>query len=123
MIPQELIDRLDRRQLLLQRRPIHLEHPTDGKAVHLLHERKHTRPEAKHAQFPRLELGVDGPLAPEGRLSVLGPGFCEDSLGVLELEKVPEEELVPENRLARDDEREREFDRVVESEGLPGCKR
>lgn len=122
VISQELIDRLNLRKFRLEYLPIEFEYSTNSKTVHLLHERKHAGAEGEHPPFPLLEFGVGRLLAPQGRLDMLGPGVGEDTLEVLQLEEVPEDELVPQDRLPGDDEREREFDSVVESERFVSCE-
>lgn len=46
------------------------------------------------------------------------PRGAENLLAVLEVQKVSEEELVFGERLARYNKRQREFDRIVEREGV-----
>ena len=89
-----MVDRLDLLQLGLQRPPIKLEDPADREAVHLLHERKHSRAESKDAALPLLELGVGRLFPPQRGLDVLGPGVGKDAFKMLELEEVSEDELV-----------------------------
>jgi hypothetical protein len=51
---------------------------------------------------------------------LLDPHRRERLLDVLEVQQEAEQQLVAQDRLARDDERERELDRVVEREGVDG---
>lgn len=97
MIPQQLIHRLDLVQLLLQRRPIHLQNSTHSKPIHTLNKRKHPRSQSKHSSFPHFQLGVIRSFSPTGSFGVFGPGFREDAFGVFELKEMTEEELVTED--------------------------
>ena len=119
MVLEQLVDRLAPLELLAQLVPPHLEHLAHRKVKHLLDEVVHPRAQRKHPAFPRLEFGVRRAVPPRRRLEVFGPRVLKDALELAQAEEVPEDHLVVRDGFPREDERERELDRVVEVEDVP----